>query len=351
MSPQPRILCFAPDNIAEMLDTLAMLHALRRHFGGAHLAVACESALAPLAQACVAVNEVIVLQRSRMPGLAAMKNKKRVRGFDWALAAKAGFDRKLAARVKLSRAKVRIGFEPRAGKSAWYTDPVALPHDASEEHRADILLRLLQPLGLVQATRWTAGQVEMRVPETVRGFIEEALQERPFIMGPAYVLINLASATPCKFNETELLTLLRNFLSATPFAIGIVAGLADQKLAAEIALVSDPERVGVLDPLGPLEFAALVEQAVLLVTMEDAAAHLAAVMDAPAVVVWPGELPFAQQRPRGRRNIFVETKPGDKSVAGERVWQGVLTLLTSKKYDIEKQWADLLQLPPSTDLS
>ncbi len=228
---------------------------------------------------------------------------------------------------------------------------MALPEKPISEHRVDTRLRLLKPLGLVRPTAWTAAQSQMRLPAGGHQFVDEELPERPFVLGPGYVLLNLIAGGPLKFSETDILTLGRHFLSATPFAVAIMAEPAEHKLVSEICLVLGSERIALLETLSPLELAGLLERTVLLVTMEDAAAHLAAAMDAPAVVIWPDPATFAHTHPRSRRHVFVQVEPGDHGMPVERVWQGVETLLASKKYDIERQWPDLLQLPPSSELS
>src|SRR5476651_2193902 len=141
----PRILVIRRNRMGDMIYTLPLLHALRRHFPQAHLTVACDPLGAPIAQACPAVNDVIVLEPGWNPWQAALKNAARLQDYDWVIAAKGGFDRRLAVLTRLTNGAIRIGFQRRRPHrlSAFYTDTVALPDRPREEHQIDTLLRLL----------------------------------------------------------------------------------------------------------------------------------------------------------------------------------------------------------------
>ena len=77
----------------------------------AHIAVACDPAGTAIAQACDAVNEVIVLNPGWSRWQAVIKNAARLQNYDWAIAAKGGVDRRLATLTRLTNAAVRVGFE------------------------------------------------------------------------------------------------------------------------------------------------------------------------------------------------------------------------------------------------
>src|SRR5471032_1367050 len=73
----PRILVIRRNRLGDMIYTLPLLHALRRHFPAAHLTVACDPVATPIAQACEAVNDVIVLEQSWSRWLAVFQNAAR----------------------------------------------------------------------------------------------------------------------------------------------------------------------------------------------------------------------------------------------------------------------------------
>ena len=182
----PRILVIRRNRMGDMIYTLPLLHALRRHFPQAHLTVACDPLGAPIAQACPAVNDVIVLEPGWNPWQAAFKNAARLQNYDWVIAAKGGFDRRLAVLTRLTNAAIRIGFERPADRpSAYYTDPVALPGEPHEEHQVDTLLRLLKPVGLVKPTGFTV-DLSLRLPDSAREFAAEILARPPFALVPPF---------------------------------------------------------------------------------------------------------------------------------------------------------------------
>src|SRR5476651_615136 len=208
----PRILVIRRNRMGDMIYTLPLLHALRRHFPQAHLTVACDPLGAPIAQACPAVNDVIVLEPGWNPWQAALKNAARLQDYDWVIAAKGGFDRRLAVLTRLTNAAIRIGFERRADRpSAYYTDPVALPGDPHEEHQIETLLRLLKPVGLVKPTEFTV-DLSLRVPDASEEFAAEILSKPPFAPSHRYMLMNFSSTVGLKFREEDFIALARRVL-------------------------------------------------------------------------------------------------------------------------------------------
>jgi ADP-heptose:LPS heptosyltransferase len=344
---EPRILVIRRNRMGDMIYTLPLLHALRRHNPKAHLAVACDPMGAPIAEACPAVNEVIVLEPGWNPWQAVLKNGARLQDYDWVIAAKGGFDRRLAVLTRLTNAAIRIGFERRADRlSAYYTDPVALPGNPNEEHQIDTLLRLLKPLGLVKPTEFTV-DLSLRVPDSAREFAAEILAKPPFNQSSHFMLINLSSTVGLKFREEDFISLARRVLSSTHFVIGLVAAPIDQQKADEIALCMGSKRIISVNTPGPLDLAALLEKASFLLTPEGGAAHLAATVGTPALVLW-SEGPFKKWYSRGRRHAFVHAEPGEETIPVERVWQALQPFLILKKDGVERPWADLLELPPSS---
>jgi len=325
----PRILIIRRNRMGDMIYTLPLLHALRRHFPKAHLTMVCDPPGAPIARTCPAVNEVIVLQSGWNPWQALMKNAAVLQEYDWVIAAKGGFDRRLAVLARLTNAVVRIGFERHADRdSAYYTDPVALPPNPHDEHQIETLLRLLKPLGLVQPTEYTV-DLGLIIPETSRVFAAGVLAQAPFIPSRPFVLINLSSTVRLKFREEDFIGLMRWILATTELAIGLVGVPADQQKAVEIAHCMASNRIVAVETPGPLDLAALLQHAVCLITPEGGAAHLAAVVNTPAIVLW-SEGPFKKWYSRGPGHVFVHAKAGEKSIPPERVWQALQPILEAK---------------------
>jgi ADP-heptose:LPS heptosyltransferase len=344
---EPRILIIRRNRMGDMIYTVPLFHTLRRHFPKAELTVACDPLGAPIAEACEAVKNVIVLEPGVNPWLGAFQNAARLQDFDWVIAAKGGFDLRLAVLARLTNAAVRIGFERRTdGPSAYYTDPVALPDNPHDEHQIDTLLRLLKPLGVVRVTGLTI-DLSLKVPDFARDFAAGVLARPPFSAAQRFMLINISSTAPLKFREEDFIALAERVIGSTDFAIGLVAAPADQQKAREIALCMASKRIAAVDTPGPIEFAALLEQASVLLTPEGGAAHLAATVETPALVLW-SEGPFKKWHSRGRRHAFVHAEPGEATIPVERVWKALQPYLPAKQEGIAKIWESSLEEPPAT---
>jgi ADP-heptose:LPS heptosyltransferase len=340
-----RLVCFTSPGISDFVHTLPLLHALRRHYPKAHMTVACEPCGVALAQACKAVDEVVVLEEAGNFWLTARKNAAKLRHYDWALVAKDGYDPYLATLCRLTNAPIRIGFERNANRpSPHFTDPVELPAKAGDEHQVETLLRLLKPLGLVRPTTHTV-DLSLRLPDSAREFVNHAMSDPPFSTCQRPVLICLSGWHPVRFLEEDFIALLTRLLGSTDHVIGLVAAPLDQQKAHEIAVCMGSKRVAAVDIPGSLELAAFLETALCVITPEGDAAHLAAAVGRPTVVLW-SDRPFKKWSSRGKRQIFVHREPGEKTIPVERVWKALEPFLTPQKDDFDKKWADLLESPP-----
>lgn len=327
----PRILVIRRNRLGDMLYTVPLLHALRRHYPHAHITVACDAPGVPIARACAAVDEVHLLDQGVIRWIALWKSAAQLQDHDWVIAAKGGFDRRLALLTRLTNAPVRIGFERHADRpSACFTDPVALPlHEpGGEEHQIDTLMRLLQPLGLVNPTQFGI-DLSLSLPTSSARFAKTALAEPPFAHARRFLLINLSSTVPLKFREEEFIDIISRLLGATDFAIGLVSALADQARTRELAhCLASPRLTSIVTP-GPLDLAALLKRATVLLTPEGGAAHLAAAMGTPAVVLW-SEGPFQKWHSRAANHAYVHAQAGERAIPADRVWQALQPFLDSK---------------------
>jgi ADP-heptose:LPS heptosyltransferase len=347
----PRILVIRRNRMGDMIYTLPLLHALRRHHPKAHITVACDFLGEPIALACPAVNDVILLQHGWNPWQATYKNAAYLQDYDWAIAVKGGFDRRLAVLTRLTNATVRIGFERHADRpSAYFTDPVALPDKPNEEHQIETLLRLLKPLGLVKTTSLTV-DLSLRLPDASLNFATHVLAAPPFASAPRFLLINLSSTVKLKFREEDFIAVARRLLGSTDFAIGFVSAPMDRQKAHEIAMCMGSKRIVAIDTPGPLDLAALLDKATVLLTPEGGAAHLAAAVGTPALVLW-SEGPFEKWHSRGRNHVYVKAELGGGNIPMENVWDALQPFLARKGGGVDKQWADAFELPPppSSDL-
>jgi ADP-heptose:LPS heptosyltransferase len=339
-----RILVIRRNRMGDMLNTLPLLHALRRHQPRAHISVACDPPGAPIAEACESVNDVITLVHGWNRWHAAYRNASVLQDYDCVIAAKGGFDRRLAVLARLTNAPMRIGFERPTGQpSLYYTDPIELPPEASNEHQIETLLRLARPLGLV---RTTAASVNLRlkVPEASLAFAAEVRAKPPFPESSGYVVINFSSTVELKFREEDFIALARRILSTTNLAVVLVAAPVEQQLTQEVAMCMGSRRVIAIDTPGPLDLAALLEKAIVLFTPEGGAAHLAGSVNTPALVLW-SEGPFEKWRSRGRNHAYIHAAPGEALVPLDRVWQALVPFLHARADSVDEAMEDAYNQP------
>jgi heptosyltransferase-3 len=321
-----RILVIRRNRLGDMICTLPLLHALRRHAPAAHLAVACDAVGAPIAAASGIVDEVIVLRAGGGRGAALLRNARRLQNFDCVLAAKGGFDRRLATLTRLTNAPRRLGFESRREPpSLYFTDQVPLP-DTSGEHQVDTLLRLLRPLGIA-ASLAPASPPLLVLPPAADRFADALFAAPPLDRFSRLFLVNISSTARLKFSDADFIALAEQVIASDhEAAVLFVAAPGDQSRARALAARCQSARVIALTTPGPLELAAVMKRAHVLVTPEGGAAHLAAAVELPALVLW-SEGPFEKWRSRGKNHTFLLAAPGEKTIPRDRVWSALETLL------------------------
>jgi ADP-heptose:LPS heptosyltransferase len=110
------------------------------------------------------------------------------------------------------------------------------------------------------------------------------------------------------------------------------------------------KRVIALDTPGPMDLAALLEKALVFFTPEGGAAHLAAAMNTPALVLW-SEGPFNKWRSRGRRHAYVHAERGETFVPVDRVWQALQPFLNTRADGLDHILDDIFEPPEAPELS
>jgi ADP-heptose:LPS heptosyltransferase len=191
--------------------------------------------------------------------------------------------------------------------------------------------------------------LNLRVPDASREWAAEILSSPPFSEARSFMLVNFSSTVGLKFREEDFIALIRRVLGATNLAVGLVAAPVDQQLTHEIAMCMASKRVVSVDTPGPMDLAAMLEKAFLLFTPEGGAAHLAAAMRAPAVILW-SEGPFKKWRSLGPRHAYVLAEPGEKFIPLDRVWQTLQPLLNTSGHDLTKVLDDVFEIPHPPEL-
>jgi ADP-heptose:LPS heptosyltransferase len=202
-------------------------------------------------------------------------------------------------------------------------------------------------MGVVKTTSFS-GDLNLRVPESARKFVEDILAEPPFVPQTRYMVINFSSTVGLKFREEDFIALMRRVLSTTDLALALVAAPADQQKAQEIADCMASKRIIAVQTPGPLELAALLDRASFLLTPEGGAAHLAAAMGTSALVLW-SEGPFEKWYSRGRNHAYVRAEPREKLIPLDRVWTALQPFLHQGNDPVEELEAGENESPGQPD--
>jgi ADP-heptose:LPS heptosyltransferase len=270
---------------------------------------------------------VIVLETEGIRWAEISRNAARLQDFDWVIAAKGGYSRSLALLTRLTNGPVRIGFAPEHGDaSLYYTDPVPPPPNPHEEHQIETLLRLLHPLNIKKGPFI---DLSLRLPQEVHDYALGILAQPPFAATHPFLLINLSSTVRLRFREEDFAELITRLLDSTQLIIGLVSLPEDQPKAIALATRMASERVVVLATPGPLEVAALIQRAELLITPEGGSAHLAATVKTPALVLW-SEGPFGKWHSRADNHAYVQAAHDEKVIPLERVWAALQPMIAER---------------------
>ncbi len=308
----PRLLVIRRNRMGDMICTLPLLRALRRRFPRARMTVACDAAGFPIAQACSAVDRVILLRRGWRLWMAPLGSPRQWQDFDGVIAVKAGFDRRLGWLARLTNAARRIGYED-GPRSDFYTDPIPLPAESWTVHQIEATLGLLAPLGIVPPVD-PVPDLTLDLPPSARAFAENL---SAFWKGRRLLLLNLSSTTPMRVRHEDMAALIREYSARDDIRVGLVALPRDLARAQRLAAAGG-DRARVLDTPGPLELAALIGRAHVFLTGEGGGAHLAAAMGTPALVLW-SEGPFEKWHSRGPGHTFVRLEPGEEWISPDRL--------------------------------
>lgn len=324
-APEPRrILVIRRNRIGDMICTLPLLHALRRRFPKAHIAVACDRAIAPVAEACPAVDAVHVLIHG---WLSLAVNALRLRGYDAVIAVKGGFDKRLGMLARLTDAPVRIGFHYAAGqrRSRLYTHPVALPPD--HEHQVATCLRLLSPWQLEDSPT----DMTLQLPAQALHFAKDLLKKNKHPELHRVAVLNVSCNRPMKWSDADFVSLARHLTkdAGLQVAISCVPTPPEIERAKKILAKLERGSAFLLECATVIELAAVLKNAALVVTPEGGVIHLAAAVGAPAVVLWwEGNFPKWTTHSKNHRHLLGQTSK--QVIRVSDAWQAARELLDLK---------------------
>ncbi len=297
-----RLLLFHTAFPGDIILTLPLLQALRRHLPESRITTVTTPAAAEVLQHHPAVDERLLYdKRGEQKSLRAalhLARELRTRAFDAALIP----HRSLRSALVCRRADIprRIGFATSAGR--WLlTDTVP---DDRQAHEIARNLALLRPLGV------PADGAEL--PDLFPGAAEREAVERFFRDRPQLGTARLAAVAPGSVWNTkrwpaDRFTALLRLLAGRGFSIVLVGGESDRPLCAEIAAAAG-EDVPVADASGRftlLGSAELLRRCRICVSNDSAPMHLAVAVRTPVVAVFGPTVPAFGFGPAGRGDRVV----------------------------------------------
>jgi ADP-heptose:LPS heptosyltransferase len=309
-----RILVIRRNRMGDMICTLPLLRALREKFPQAHIRVACEKKGEPIARACGAVNEVVVLKKGINRLHTLLINIPSLRGCDLAIGVKAGYDRHLAAMVRWSGARYRIGFAP-GNRSFFYNYPVPMP--PINERQVASCFRLLAPLGIVNAIE----DSHLDLPSGASGFAERLEIEKGF--SDQFLAVFNLSSNRDQWPVESYSALGRLILERTGGAIGLSCLPEDRPRADEIIRRINSKDVFIFHSPDPLDLAAVFKRTGLIVTPEGGGAHLAVATDTPTLVLWPRNGPYDKWKSLSARHHNLRAPGSLETLPVSDVWNVV----------------------------
>ena len=269
--------------MGDMICTIPILRALRTHLPKAHLAVLCDPRGVLIAHASGAVDTVKVVKKGLNRWHSRIRNRSAVAGFDLVIGVKGRFDRLLADVVRSSGAPYRIGFASSTEKGDFYTHPITLRDATGREHQIETGLRLLQPLG------FTADPLNFRFdPSTeAKRFARAVAEKHHFASHPWACLINLSCHRGLCWPLPEYAELIRLLTTRLNAKVGLSFLPADAAAQRKLVAAVGSDKLFSLSCPTPLHLAAVLQRVRFLLTPDGGAAHLAAAMGTPALVLWP----------------------------------------------------------------
>jgi ADP-heptose:LPS heptosyltransferase len=296
------ILVIRRNRIGDMVCTLPLLHALRKQYPDASIAVACDEPGAPIARASGAADRVIVLKKGWFRLHGYWLNSRQLQGFDVALGVKGGFDRRLATLVRLTNAPVRIGYENAGanGVSLYYTAP--LPPPRADEHQVDSCLKLLQPLGIQPQDN----EFSLRLPQSAIEYGDKVFSQS--VTGRQLAVINISSTQPLLMADTVFSELARKLGTEAGWSVAVASAPRDRARAKKLVASSRQQNIFMLETENILELAAVLKKAGFVFTPEGGVGHLSAALGTPALVFWSGG-PFVKwhTRSQNHRHVHVDS--------------------------------------------
>src|SRR5581483_498978 len=295
-----KIILLQLKRIGDLILTTPSIAALRERFPEAHITMVVSSVCADLLPAISGVDRILMALRN-LSDLAAFLT---VAGnkFDYCI----DFTRndRSAFLAFLSKARKRIVShrvrDQSKSRARVYTDFVNVR--MRDLHTIDYNLSLLEPLGI----RDVSPSVQLQLPEEAHE--KAAALRRNLDLHKSYIVLHPGSARREKLWEApRWRQIIRDFGRDNDVDLILTSGISKHEQAHVAQIKNEP---GISDLSGKtdlLTLAALIREARLLVTVDSAPMHLAAVTLTPQVILFGPTNPF-HWRPRGSPAVILQGK-------------------------------------------
>jgi ADP-heptose:LPS heptosyltransferase len=286
-----RILLVRLRPIGDVVFTTPLLDAIRRQHADVHLAYAVEPAAAPVLEGHPAVDDLLIVPRSRglarvREDLAIARRLNRMR-FDIAIDLHGG--PRAAFFTWASGAPMRIGYTI-AGRTWMYTHPVPRARRLTPRHSVLNQWDLLAPLGIPHGSP-SLHPVRMVENEAAAGRVAARLARAG--VGPDHPLVVIHVSASSRFKrwpEESFVALVAALVARDPMRrIQLVSGPSDPdggRRVAEAARARLGDRAGALLEPSPFELSELrplIARAALYIGADSGPLHVAATTDTPIV--------------------------------------------------------------------
>ncbi len=293
-----RILVIKLRYIGDVLLATPVLHALRKRFPGAHLAMAVNRGTEDVLKWNPDLNEVLVVERGGLAEQVRFLRAVRRRGFDCVIDLTDG-DRS-AVLARCSAAPIRIGLnEEHRWRGLLYTT-VVQPGPATA-HRVERDLEAVRPLG-IQPKAWPLVlQTSPQDDEDAARLLKEMAGESAFGGAKRLVMLQPGARYWFKAWPAERFADLAGRLAEKYGCLMVIGGDARERdLAEAIRAGARTSVVSLAGQLTLLQYAAVLRRCALFVGNDNGPMHMAAALGVPVVALFGPSNP-AEWGPRGAR--------------------------------------------------
>ena len=299
-----KILLLQLKRIGDLILTTPAIAALRQSFPDAKVTLAVSKECAELLPAITDVDRILVARRNLrdIGPFLSVTSERFDSCIDFTRNDRSAFLTLLsAARRRVASYRVREQSKTRA---RLYTDLVAVR--VRDMHTIDYNLALLEPLGV----RAASSGPQLNLPQIAHEK-SDALRRTSKITRP-YVIFHPGSARREKLWEPERWAdVIEHFSQNNDFDLVLTSGPSaeEQRHVAAITKRTLQKTIDLCAKTDLLTLAALIARAELLVTVDSAPVHLAAVTHTPQVILFGPTNPF-HWRPRESPALILQGKSG-----------------------------------------